>query len=355
MFGGIKIYDLVPNLLGKIVNWVYYFNDIKNMGFNCIHMKDDYSLKNIFFNGDQNQINETELTQILNSAHALGLKVTIDLIINHEHAFSDNKDIWKQYLDYIIYLTNMGYDGFKCIEPHKINQNLWIYLIDNVKAINPNIEFWGETLDCSSEDTIKVAEAGFDYVFNSSKWWNFKEDWFLIEYKKIAGCAPTISFPEYYEGEKTISDNNFNINFAKVRYVFASLFSTGVLIPSGFEFGFTNNSEEKSYNISDFIKKINEIKDAYTVFNEDNIIDILCTVNDNLLVFTKYSLDKTHKAIIIINNDLYNYQQCWFEDIYSMMDNKLIFDSSPYNEMSFIPKTYEYHLAPGEVRVLISK
>lgn len=425
MTQGARIYNLFPRLLGSMKNWTSHFDRIKNMHFDWVYinpiqypgfsgslysLKDYYAYNPLFLDNNSELSAEEQVKNMLSEAHAHGLHVIMDLVINHtaidsvlieEHAdwymknddgsiknpgcigengewltwgdlaqidnsnSSDRDGLWKYWLEMVEYCIKLGFDGFRCDAAYHVPQELWVYLIENVKRKNPSIKFFGETLGCTAEETIRVAEAGFDYVFNSSKWWNFHEEWFLREYKKVAGCAPSISFPESHDTERTAETSNGNEHYSKIRYAFSALFSTGVMIPIGYEYGFKNhvdvcttypdNWEEPNFDISNFIKSINDIKSSYKVFNEDNIIELVNSNNDSVFAFTKYSVDKSQKALVIINKDTYNYQGAWFNDIYSYMDNKLIEDVSPTNRMEFIPKVYEYFLAPGEIRVLVTK
>jgi starch synthase (maltosyl-transferring) len=46
---------------------------------------------------------------------------------------------------------------------------------------------------------LALREAGFDYFFNSSKWWDFREPWALEQHEEVRRIAPSISFPETHD------------------------------------------------------------------------------------------------------------------------------------------------------------
>src|ERR1035441_7282450 len=79
---------------------------------------------------------------------------------------------------------------------------------------------------------------GFDYILNSSKWWNFQSAWLLAQYQLTREVTSSISFPEDHDTDRLFQEMNGNIAGLKQRCLFASFFSSGSLIPIGFEFGF---------------------------------------------------------------------------------------------------------------------
>jgi starch synthase (maltosyl-transferring) len=97
--------------------------------------------------------------------------------------------------------------------------------------------FVAETLGCTLDQTRETARAGFDYVFNSSKWWDFQGWWLIEQYNLVRETAPSISFPESHDTPRLAEESNGNVNALKQRYLFSALFSAGVMMPMGFEYG----------------------------------------------------------------------------------------------------------------------
>ena len=76
------------------------------------------------------------------------------------------------------------------------------------------------------------------------------------------------------------SESGNNVDALKQRYLFAALFSAGVMMPIGYEYGFRNRLhvvetrpehwEEPAVDITQFIARVNRIKDAYPLFQEES-------------------------------------------------------------------------------------
>jgi starch synthase (maltosyl-transferring) len=88
------------------------------------------------------------------------------------------------------------------------------------------------------EDVLALKQAGFDYFFNSSKWWDFREPWALEQQERFRGIAPSISFPETHDTTRLMADSGGDEQVQRQRYAFAAAFSAGVMMPIGYEFGF---------------------------------------------------------------------------------------------------------------------
>ena len=79
-------------------------------------------------------------------------------------------------------------------------------------------------------------------MFNSSRWWDFRSPWLLDQEDVLARLAPTVGFPEDHNTGRLAaeigSDDPQEIErHYRFRYLFAAAFSTGVLMPMGFEHG----------------------------------------------------------------------------------------------------------------------
>jgi starch synthase (maltosyl-transferring) len=132
----------------------------------------------------------------------------------------------------------LGFKGFRCDAAYQVPGHLWSRLIREIRQQYPNTVFTAETLGCTADQTKQTAQAGFDYVFNSSKWWDFHGAWLLEQYQLVREIAPSISFPESHDTDRLFQEANGNVAAVKQRYLFAALFSAGVMMPIGFEYGF---------------------------------------------------------------------------------------------------------------------
>jgi starch synthase (maltosyl-transferring) len=68
-----------------------------------------------------------------------------------------------------------------------------------VKRRAPDAVFLAETLGCTTPETLATAAAGFDYVYNNSKWWDFHSPWFLQQYQLVREVVATVAFPESHD------------------------------------------------------------------------------------------------------------------------------------------------------------
>ncbi|HPC60538.1 MAG TPA: alpha-amylase family glycosyl hydrolase, partial [Verrucomicrobiota bacterium] len=291
------IYNLFPLLAGRFTQWEPHLKRAATLGFDWVYLnpvqrlgasRSLYSIVDYFsFNPELVDPTladppEAQFRQAVETARRLGLKLMIDLVINHcaidspltrEHPewfvhepdgrianasceHNRRKVVWKDLaqfdhrhardaeglyrycLQVVEHLLGLGIEGFRCDAAYQVPRAFWHRLIQEVKSRHPRVVFVAETLGCNADQTRNTARAGFDFVFNSSKYWNFHDWWLLEQYNLIRETAPSISFPESHDTPRLFAETHGNVNALKQRYLFAALFATGVMMPIGFEFGF---------------------------------------------------------------------------------------------------------------------
>ncbi len=330
------IYNLFPRLAGPFPGWVPHLKRAGAMGFNWVFInpvsnsgfsgslyavKDYYSFNPLFVDSKLNLSPTSQFASMVERAHSLGLKVMVDLVINHtaidsplvkEHpcwykrdkkgkvknpgAYEGNKQValwgdlaeidnegsedrdhlWEYWWQLVQYWLGLGVDGFRCDAAYKIPPALWRHLISRTRKIAPGTRWFAESLGCTVEQVVKLAESRFDYVFNSSKYWDWRESWCLDQYEQSRGLAPSVSFPESHDTPRLAKELKGDLAAVRQRYLFEALFATGVMIPLGFEFAFRkktnvvrttpNDWEETDADISSFISTVNSFKLANSVF-----------------------------------------------------------------------------------------
>src|SRR4029453_19290261 len=114
------------------------------------------------------------------------------------------------------------------------------------------------------------AKAGFDYFYNSSKWWDFVEPWCLEQHARFRSVAPSISFPESHDTGRLAAESGRSEAVQRQRFVFAALFSEGVQMTVGYEFGFRrqlhvidtqpSDWETASFDLTPVIRQVNALK-----------------------------------------------------------------------------------------------
>ncbi|MGA1869363.1 MAG: alpha-amylase family glycosyl hydrolase [bacterium] len=369
---GPRIYNLFPTLAGRCKEWNPHIERASAMGFNWVFInpfhtvgsskslyaiKDYYSYNPLLFSAKNTAGQEKELRETINNAGKSGVNLIADLVINHTsiqsplikkhpqwykrdedgklvnpgamdngkmHYWRDlatvdnsgSKDkiaLWGYWRDLLRHYLSLGFRGFRCDAAYQVSSDLWAYLIEETKKVDPSVKFFAETLGCSIEQTLDVAASGFDYIYNSGKWWDFQQNWFLEQHQKTQPKVGSITFPESHDTGRLAKETNNDINVAKMRYAFSALATTGVMIPIGFEYGFrkglnvkktsSTDWEKGAYDLCDYIKKVNQIKEDYEIFNQETRLERIDVDNPSVLVLCKHSSRNSSKAYLIINKD----------------------------------------------------
>src|SRR5918912_2268695 len=148
-------------------------------------------------------------------------------------------DYWDRYL---AHYQGLGIKGFRCDAAYKVPAEVWRRLIERARERDPDSLFAAETLGCTLDETKATAAAGFDYIFNSFAWWDLRADWALEQYEALRLIAPSIGFPENHDMARLAADLPDDpeavARHLKARYALAACFSSGVLMPIGYEWGY---------------------------------------------------------------------------------------------------------------------
>ncbi len=418
------IYNLFPLLAGKVADWEGHFTRAADMGFNWIFVnpiqnpglsgslysiKDYFKFNPLIIDGRSKKRPMEQVRESVRTAERKGLKMMIDLVINHcavdsdlirKHpewfkwekngrvahpscnengkrvvwgdlamfdfrSTQDREGLYSFFLKVVKFLIETGFRGFRCDAAYQVPVDFWKRLIRETKAFCPEALFLAETLGCTPEQTGKTAGAGFDYIFNSSKWWDFQSSWLMEQYNLTREIVPSVSFPESHDTERLCAELNGNIDGLKQRYLFAAFFSSGVMMPVGFEFGFRKRLhvvktrpmdwENTGINLLQFIGKVNDIKERHLIFSEDAPTEILESSNPNVLVMRKASVYSNEKLLLILNKDIYYHQNFSigrFADL--MQSGDICRDISPEYPLDYLPEPFSYDLRPGQGIVLIA-
>jgi starch synthase (maltosyl-transferring) len=418
------IYGLFPLLAGKFTEWEKHLLRASKMGFNWVFVNpiqrpgdsgslysiaDYYDFNPLLVDQESKKKPQEQVKDMIKTSEEMGLKMMVDLVINHCSVDSDllqshpewflwkakgrvvhpscddngKKVVWRDlakfdhkktkdkeglfqfFLDVVQFLVELGFKGFRCDAAYQIPGSLWRRLIRETKRRYPQVLFFGETLGCSAEQTRKTARTGFDYIFNSSKWWDFRSHWLMKQYDLTRDIAPSVSFPESHDTARLGEELDGNIQGLKQRYLFAALFSTGVMIPIGFEFGFSNQLhvvrtrpqdwEETDVDLTSFISNVNKIKSEYAIFQEEAPTEILHDSNSNILLMWKASVNTQEECLLIFNKDINNEQRFYAKNLREfVLAGAPFVDVSPEDPMDYIPSPFSYDLRPGQGIVLIT-
>ena len=418
------LYNIFPLLAGRFSRWSEHFARASQMGFDWVYVnpiqqtgssRSLYSIADYFsFNSDlldpaSSTAQEEQVRGMMGEAHSSGLKVMIDLVINHcaadspltqEHPewfvrepdgriansfclHNGEKVIWKDLAQFdhehtcdgeglfrycrriVEHLLSLGFDGFRCDAAYQIPRSFWHRLIHDAKARNRHICFAAETLGCTADQTKKTAGADFDFVFNSSKWWNFNDWWLMEQYDLIRETASSISFAESHDTPRLCEELNGNVEGLKQRYLFSALFSAGVMMPVGYEFGFRKplhvtdttpaDWETTGIDLCSYIEKVNSIKKRYAVFHEESPASILPCNNPNILLMWKASARHKDESLLILNKDAWSSQEFHTDNFrHFLQAGAPLVDVSPEYPMDYIHEPFRYVLRPGQGIVLVT-
>lgn len=418
------IYNLFPLLTGKFTGWESHFSRVSDMGFNWIFVNpiqrvgtsgslysitDYMDFNPLFVDPETERKPQEQVREMIASAEKLGLKVMVDLVINHcstdsglirthpqwfvrepdgriahPFAYEDGKKVvWKDlarfdhlntqdkeglfrfFLSVMDFLCDLGFRGFRCDAAYQVPGSLWKRLITETMKKYSGVFFFAETLGSPSDLTRKTAEAGFDYIFNSSKWWDFYSPWLMEQYLLTREIAPSISFPESHDTIRLCEELGGNIEGLKQRYLFSAFFSSGVMMPIGFEFGFRKRLhvvntrpedwEETGIDLTSFIGRVNSIKSERAIFQEEAPTEILHYENPNILLMWKASIRTREEALLILNKDIWNKQYFHAGELQRFLQaGAPLVDISPEYALDYIPAPFSYDLRPGQGILLIT-
>ena len=378
MSEGLRIYNLFPTLAGTIRKWTTHLPRIAGMGFNAVYInpfhypgfsgslyavKDYYRLNPRFRDGEPGD-DDALLRGFTEAARAHGLLVIMDLVVNHTakdnelvasrpHWFTRDgrgnivspyatdpadptrKTVWGDLaeLDYrppqqdeilgyfqelVRHYIALGFGGFRCDAAYKVPAEVWRSLISAAKTVSPDVVFCAENLGAPKEAVLALDDAGFEYLFNSVKWWDFESPWLLDQYEAFRHIAPSIGFPESHDTDRLVSElmaAGFPESEIEPRcrqaYTFAAAYSTGVLMPMGFEYGWSrrldvvntrdDEPEPKRFDLSGFIGEVNAMKKAIPALNEEGPQRLLTDQHDPLLVLERQTEGGDERAFILVN------------------------------------------------------
>ena len=370
MSQGPRIYNLFPLLAGPLARWGPHLARARAMGFtwifvNAFHeaglsgslysVRDYYAIDPRLLDGGAAPF--ARLRGMLAEAGRLGLSVMMDLIINHtafdstlvrEHpawflrdpdgqivhpgaqdgerrvvwrdlaqvdnaGSPDRAALWAYWRDLALHYAGMGFSGFRCDAAYQVPADLWRELIAAVKAKYPEVLFFAETLGCTPQETLATAAAGFDYIFNSSKWWDWRAPWCLEQYALAAPMVRSISFPESHDTRRLAEELKGDRAAVLQRYAFAATFSTGVMMPVGFEYGFRRRLhvvettpedwEPPTWNLTVAIAAVNRTKGGRAALNDEGPLEPVDLGDPRAFGFLKRTRDGGDWALVALNRD----------------------------------------------------
>lgn len=364
------LYNLFPPLAGPVASWDPHVERAASMGFNWIFLnpiqfpgesgslysiRDHDRLNPDFFPQESSEAQFAAFKEFVAASRAAGVEVMVDLVINHtahdaplidqhrewfkwmedgtiahpgamdnghwviwgdlaeinNEASPDKAGLYEYWWERVREMLDLGVRGFRCDAAYKVPLDLWRMLIGRAREHAGAVCFCAESLGCPFEDNLALTEAGFDFTFNSGKWWDYREDWFLDQLREGAGRTRSICFPESHDTERLMEEFRGEEGRVKQHYAFTALVTSGVMIVLGFEYGFKKRChvvhtrpddwEGVNADLVPFITRVNRLKADHAIFQQDNYVERVDNGTDNILALKKTTLDHSTSVLVLIN------------------------------------------------------
>jgi len=187
----------------------------------------------------------------------------------------------------------------------------------------------------------------------------------MAQYNLLRETARSISFAESHDTPRLCDELGGNLDGLKQRYLFSALFSAGVLMPMGFEYGLRKplhvinttpaDFQRDGIDLCPFITKVNAIKRNHPVFLEESHTSMLPSPNPNILVLWKASTASKQEALLLLNKDLGQHQDFYAESFRPLVQSgSPLKDVSPEYPLEYIHEPFHYALRPGQGIVLVT-
>ena len=369
------IYNLFPRLIGPTTRWPEHAARAREMGFNWLYLnpwhypgfsgslyapKEYDRLNPLFLPPGAPEHGLQPLKTAVGVIAGMGLRPMMDLVVNHtskdsplirEHPewfvhgadgqvqspfvrdpddpskittwgdlaevdnhHAQNRDaLWRFWATLVQQGIELGFRGFRCDAAYKVPTELWRFLIAEARRMDPSVQFFAETLGAPTEDVAALGEAGFDYFFNSSKWWSFTEGWALEQHEQFRRIAPSVSFPESHDTERLAADTDGDEAVQRQRYAFAAGFSGGVMMPVGYEFGFRRRVnvvetqpadwERRGMDLRPFVGRVNRLKLDHPLLHGEGVLTAVGGTMSDVLVLERRASDASDapRGWVIVN------------------------------------------------------
>jgi starch synthase (maltosyl-transferring) len=369
------IFNLFPRHFPSIDDWSGILPHAQEMGFNWIYVnpfhergysgslyaiKNYYRIDPLFLKKNQDPADWRIVKSFVASCAKSGCSVMMDLVINHtafdsvlvasnplwykwdergkplcpraidpanaenvtiwgdlaeidNSGSTDRKGLWNYWDKLVAFYQEKGILGFRCDAAYQVPSELWKFLISSAKKRSPRTVFLAETLGCRLEEIDRLKGMGFDYLYNSSKYWEFDQPWCIEQHARNKRIAPSISFPESHDTSRLAAEDPGTENVQKSRYLFSALFSEGLLMPMGYEYGAktrmdvvrgaVSDVDSPQWDLTRWIAGVNTLKLTVPVLREEGTWNVLSPYDRDLLFLEKRSEKGAGSVFLCINKN----------------------------------------------------
>ncbi|MGI4856275.1 MAG: maltotransferase domain-containing protein [Janthinobacterium lividum] len=300
-----RIYYIHPLLLGSLSDWGPHLDRAAAMGFDHILIAPPFlpgDANDLFVTRDHHRLHPALgdegdangwLARLADATRSRGLALLLDVALdrvaadadlyrdqphwfhppggperridprepNQEHVvFADfgNPEATDQLIDWwsgqLRGYADAGVTGFRFDALRGIPAHVWRRLGAAVRESHALTRFLAWTPGLGRDELAALEDAGFDSVFSSVRWWDFRADWLVEEQSALARVAAPIGFPEAPFDKRLSADLPATASPVVVERAYARALTTvtgigaGWLLPMGFEFGAAQPFRRESSN-----------------------------------------------------------------------------------------------------------
>lgn len=356
-----RIYCVSSSSIAALTDSAELLSRVSAMQFDTILLTDTASVsgqpsKNE--NHAHEEIHASLLGKLANECRTHGLRLMIDLEIDH---FAENSDLVAQYteqffianraqtlpdprfppqkaksqhaqlrldtagielaLDYwkarLARLLDVGVSGFRCLGIGDIPPSIWHELIAKERSRQAGVSFMAWTPGCTPQQLAAIRDCGFDAVFSSDAWWDYRGSWLSEEHARLAALAKVIAVPEDPAGSRLIralhaEDPVFAQRAYQRALQTAVTIGDGLMLVQGFEDGVDiqlselqqNQTPQPLFDLTADISKANRrLAERGT---QQASLKLLSAPNANVALLLREN--QTGGVITAINADLFQSQ-----------------------------------------------
>lgn len=124
-----------------------------------------------------------------------------------------------------------GVRGFRCDAPQRLHPDDWAVLKAAAQQAAPDTRLVAWTPGLPANALPALAKAGFDGVFSSLPWWDYRSPWLADEVTRLRAVAPVIAVPAPLDTDQPAPDTDPALRALWT----AALTGDGWLVPMGFD------------------------------------------------------------------------------------------------------------------------
>ncbi len=263
--------------------------------------------------------------------------------------------------------VDAGVSGFRCLGIADIAPSIWEELIYETRAKSSVVTFMAWTPGCTAEQLAAIQDCGFDAVFSSDAWWDYRGAWLTQEHARLSTLARVISAPEDPAGPRLISklsaEDPASVQRAYCRALnTAAALGDGIMMVQGFESGLASTLSDQRQNQVQTQHAIFDLRSEITNANRllsqrehvaldtpQSTIKLLSAPNAEVALLLR-PMGAAASIVTVINADLHRSQVITRKAVEQHASGWLI-DFNEGDEIAErIAADHALTLLPGEVR-----